>query len=149
MDEVMLEMLRLSRMGYSCAQILLLLGLALRGEENPGLVRAMAGLAYGCGGGEGSCGALTGGCCLIGLYAAKGREEETAAETFPLMVQELSDWFGEQVGCVHGGIRCRDILGDDRAGAVPDNRCGPIVAQTYAKVLALLTAHGMDPAAGG
>lgn len=149
MDEVMLEMLKLSRKGYSCAQILILLALAARGEENAGLVRAMAGLAYGCGGGEASCGALTGGCCMLGLYAGKGQDAEAASETFPLMVQELSDWFVEQVRLPHGGIRCCDILGDAPAAAASGTHCGPIVAQTYTKVMDILSTNGIDATVGG
>lgn len=68
MDDTMIRMLQLGHKGYSCSQIILLLGLELRGETNSGLVRAMGGLAYGCGSGRASCGALSGGCCLLALY---------------------------------------------------------------------------------
>jgi hypothetical protein len=44
MDETTLQMMRLSRKGYSCAQILVLLALEAMGEANPKLVRAMAAL---------------------------------------------------------------------------------------------------------
>jgi hypothetical protein len=146
MDEVMLEMLKLSQKGYSCSQILILLGLAARGEENCGLVRAMAGLAYGCGAGSAACGALTSGCCLLGLYTGKGSDAQSAGEALPLMVQELSDWFAEQVGQTYGGILCREIMGDDPVPqSTPRAHCGRIVAQTYAKILEILMQHGIDP----
>lgn len=60
MDDYQIQMLRLAAAGYACSQIIIHLGLDARGEENPDLVRSMAGLAYGCGGGQATCGAIVG-----------------------------------------------------------------------------------------
>jgi len=144
MNDVMIRLLQLSRIGYGCSQILIRLFLEARGEDNPALVRAMAGLAYGCGAGRATCGTLTGGCCALALYAGKGTDDEAGSERLLLMLQELTDWFGEQVGGPHGGIACETIVGVEGPAAARQ-RCGAIVADTYAKVLEILAAHGFDP----
>jgi len=143
MDDTMIRMLQLAHKGYSCSQILILLALEAKGERNPSLVRAAAGLAYGCGAGKGSCGVLTGGCCAIGLFAGKGGDGEQESDKLMLMLQELSDWFSEHVGSRYGGTECQAIVGDEgSAGA--RQRCGAILAETYAKVVEILVSNGFD-----
>ena len=143
----MIRMLQLSQKGYTCSQIIIMLGLEVRGETNPGLVRVSAGLAYGCGSGRGSCGALTGGCCLLALYAGKGSDEEQESDRFSLMLQELTDWFAERTGGNDDAMSCEMIVGE--AGpAASRQRCGAIVADTYAKVMEILAANGIDPMGG-
>ncbi len=143
MDDVAISMLKLAHKGYSCSQIIMLLDLDARGEANPALVRAMAGPAYGCGGGRGNCGALTGACCLIGLYAGKGADNEEESPKLMPMLQEFSDWFQEQVGGRYGGIVCETIVGDD-GPAASRQKCGTIVAESYSRVLELLAENGFD-----
>ena len=70
------RMLELSGQGFYCAQILLILALEAEGKENPDLVRAMSGLNGGLGFSGNVCGALTGGCCLLGYFCGKGEAEE-------------------------------------------------------------------------
>jgi hypothetical protein len=144
MDDVTIRMLQLSQKGYGCSQVLVRLFLEARGEDNPALVRSMAGLAYGCGGGRATCGTLTGGCCALALYAGKGADGEEGSERLMLMLQELSDWFEEKVGGLHGGIACETIVGTEGPAAARQ-RCGVIVADTYVKVLEILAANGFDP----
>jgi hypothetical protein len=144
MSDIMIRMLQLSQKGYGCSQILIRLFLEARGEENPALVRSMAGLAYGCGGGRATCGTLTGACCALALYAGKGQDDEAGSERLLLMLQELTDWFEGQVGRPHGGIACETIVGE--AGPAASRQlCGTIVADSYAKVLEILSANGFDP----
>jgi hypothetical protein len=144
MDDTQIRMLQLGKMGYTCSQIILLLGLDVRGETNPDLVRAMAGLAYGCGTGQGSCGVLTGGSCLLALYAGKGSDEESESERLSLMLQELTEWFVERTGCVDSQISCDAIVGE--AGpAASRQKCGGLVADTYAKVMEILVENEIDP----
>ena len=144
MDDTLIRMLQLGKKGYTCSQIILLLGLEVRGETNPDLVRAMAGLAYGCGSGQGSCGVLTGGCCLLALYAGKGSDEESESERLSLMLHELTDWFVGRTGCADNPISCDDIVGE--AGpAASRQKCGGLVADTYAKVMETLVENGIDP----
>lgn len=145
MNDASIRLLKKAATGYSCAQILMLLALEDRGETNPGLVRAMAGLAYGCGTGSGTCGALSGAACVLALYAGKGEDGEPASERLPAMLQELGDWFAETVGRDNGGISCEAIVGD--AGpAVSRQKCGSIVADTYERLAQILIENGFDPA---
>jgi hypothetical protein len=143
MDDTMIRMMRLAQKGYTCSQILILLALEARGEQNPTLVRAASGLAYGCGTGKGSCGVLTGGSCVIGLFAGKGSDEEQESEKFLLMLQNLSDWFFDHVGSQHGGIECQTIVGEEGPAAARQ-KCGAILAETYAKVMEILIYNGFD-----
>jgi len=143
MDDTMIRMMRLAQKGYTCSQILILLALEARGEQNPTLVRAASGLAYGCGTGKGSCGVLTGGSCVIGLFAGKGSDEEQESEKFLLMLQDLSDWFFDHVGNQHGGIECQTIVGEEGPVAARQ-KCGAILAETYAKVMEILVSNGFD-----
>lgn len=138
-------MIQLAGKGYTCSQILVLLALGARGEENPALVRAASGLAYGCGGGAGTCGVLTGGSSILALYAGKGSEEETESEKLLLMLEELTDWFDRRVGRQYGGMDCRTITGEE-GPAKARERCSALLAETYAKVVEILTTHGFDPA---
>jgi Putative redox-active protein (C_GCAxxG_C_C) len=144
MDDTLIRMLQLGQQGYTCSQIIILLGLEVRQETNPGLVRAMGGLAYGCGSGYGSCGVLTGGCCLLALYAGKGDDTETESDRLALMLQELNDWFGQHTGCAAGDLSCDAIVGDS-GPAASRQRCGALVADTYAKVMEILAANEFDP----
>jgi hypothetical protein len=143
MDELDLRLLQLAHQGYHCSQIIIRLGLEARGEDNPGLVRAMAGLAYGCGAGRGGCGALSGAACLLGLYAGKGADDEREDERLTLMLQELSDWFAERLGPECVGVTCEAILGDDTPAAARQ-KCGSLVADSYAKAMELLAANGFE-----
>jgi hypothetical protein len=152
MDEIMLRMLQLSGKGYVCSQILMKLALELRDEENPALVRAMAGPGYGCGSGSATCGALVGGCCVLALYTGDGRrdggrdgaEAELGLETLRPMQAALTDWFEERVGREDGGTICDQIVGAE-GPAASRQRCGNIVAEIHTQIMAILTAHGIDP----
>ena len=144
MDDTQIRMMQLAAQGYYCSQIMLQLALEARGEDNPALVRAMAGPAYGCGSGRATCGALTGGCCLLALYAAKGSDTESESDRLFLMLNELADWFDQQVGARYGGSACETITGEDGPAAARQ-RCGGIVAETFAKTMEILLANDFDP----
>ena len=136
-------MIQLAGKGYSCSQILILLALEARGEQNPALVRAAAGLAYGCGANKGSCGVLTGGSCVLALFAGKGSDEEQGSERLMAMLQELSEWFSDRIGGQYGGIECQAIVGEEGPAAAR-RRCGNILAETHAKVMEILMANDFD-----
>lgn len=144
MDNTQIRMMQLSAKGYYCSQIILQLALEARGEENPALVRAMAGPAYGCGSGRATCGALTGGCCLLAYYAGKGSDGESESDRLFLMLSELADWFDQQVGARYGGSACEAITGEEGPAAAR-RRCGGIVADTFAKAMEILMANAYDP----
>jgi C_GCAxxG_C_C family probable redox protein len=142
MDDARMHMMELSQKGYYCSQILLSLALEAQGKQDPDLIRAMAGLALGVGEGAGTCGALTGAACMIALYAGKGQDTETEMDEFRLTLAELWEWFENEACAAYGGVRCDDILRD---GTPRKQRCGPIVAATYSKVMEILIEHGIDP----
>ncbi len=136
-------MIELAQQGFLCSQILLILGLEARGKQDPDLVRAMNGLAGGLGFSGEVCGALTGGACLLGLYAGRGTPDEEEDPKLNLMISELVEWFSSEFGEKFGGIQCRVILGDD-----PKNRtarCPTLVVGVYEKVMGLLAENGFDP----
>jgi hypothetical protein len=148
MEDTMIRIMQLGQQGYTCSQIIVLLALELRGADNPDLVRAMGGLAYGCGSGYGSCGVLTGGCCMLALYAGKGSTHENPLDCFELMLQELNDWFHRHTGCAPDDMSCLAIVGE--AGpAASRQRCGRILKNTCSKVIEILTTYGIDPLGGG
>jgi hypothetical protein len=146
MDDHLIRMMQLGAKGYVCSQILVKMMLELREEENPSLVRAMAGPGYGCSAGSATCGALVGGCCALALYAAKGGDGETPSEKLTLLLTELSQWFAGKVGDQHGGITCAEIVGE--GGPLQSQQtCAGIVADTYVKINAILVENGIDPTA--
>lgn len=131
-----MRMLELTGQGYACSQILLMLAMELRGEENSGVVRAMAALNEGmCGTGR-LCGCLTGGACLLGYMTGRGLEQdELEHPAFRKMVADFSAWFEETWG-VFGGLNCDDILEDDPANRM--QRCPQILQTSFEKCLELL-----------
>jgi len=141
MDEL-IRMQELKQQGFYCSQILILLGLEAQGKDNPDLIRSMHALAGGLGFTGDLCGALTGGACLLGLYAGKGLAAETENFELRAMIEELAEWFKTEYGQTYGGIRCDDLLENN-----PHNRatrCPAIVAAVYQQVKELLVANGYD-----
>lgn len=144
MNEELFRMLELSQQGFCCSQILLIMGLEAQGKSNPDLVRSMHGLKGGMDPGK-NCGSLTGGCCLLALYAGKGTPEEKPSEHLNEMLRELVEWFQQEYGTLYGGINCSDILENDITKQ--KERCPQLVFQTYEKVKEILEAHGYDMSA--
>lgn len=143
MDTDKVRMMQLARKGYLCSQILILMGLEAKGENNPDLVRAVGGLAGGCDEGSCTCGALTGGCCLLALFTGKGSEEEERDEHYHQMMKELVHWFWKDYGFVYGGIDCMAIREAGGQESSP-NRCWQIMDEVYSKVLDILAASGIS-----
>ena len=141
MGDEALRMMELALQGYNCSQILILMALDAQGKENPELVRAMTGLLGGLGCGK-VCGALTGGCCLLGLYAGKGAAEESADERLPLMLNQLVEWFEHEFTQLYGGVNCSEITRDDARLRL--FRCPEIVRMTFEKLREILAAHDYD-----
>ncbi|CCO09204.1 DVU_1555 family C-GCAxxG-C-C protein [Desulforamulus hydrothermalis] len=146
MSQEMFRMFELAQQGFACSQILLIMGLEAQGKSNTELVRAMTGLAGGMGFSGDTCGALTGGACLMGLFAGKGSPEEQAHDEFDLMVSELVDWFKQRMGEEFGGITCGAILGDDLPYKAVSVGCGNIVSATYDKAKEIMLKYGIVPA---
>ena len=121
------RMRELKQKGFYCSQILLIMGMELQGRENPDLVAAMHTLADGIGFSGETCGALTGGVCLLGLYAGKGRPEQDEDPRLLFMAEDLVRWFKDEYGAQYGGIRCdRDPRRQDHARPLPRHRPGHV-----------------------
>ncbi len=136
------RMRELKQQGFFCSQILMTLGLELQGKENPELIRAMNGLAGGLGFTGETCGALTGGACLLGVYAGKGTPSEEENVRLNFMIEDLVKWFKQDYGQDYGGIRCETILSG--APNAQTTRCPTMVAGTFQKVKELLVENGFD-----
>jgi len=124
MDDLSEQVATLSRQGLCCAQIVMkIVGLDLRQEENPDLVRAMGALCYGLHD-QRSCGALTGGACSLALHA------EDRAQ-MKMYLNDLLGWFEGE----YGSTECSVILGE---GSAPTSLCREIVANTVGRCLTML-----------
>lgn len=144
MSDVMFRMFELHQQDYNCSQILLQLGLEARGTYNPDLIRAMHGLGGGMGFSGKTCGALTGGVCLLSLYAGRGQGEEEAHNNFNLMIGQLVEWFENTIGAEYGSINCLDIIGDDLKTQTINPKCSNIVSATYDQVKEILESRGIS-----
>lgn len=141
MDEIA-RLITLKGQGYTCSQILVEMGLELQGKTNTDVLRTVRGLSGGIGFSGGICGALTGGACMLGLYAGKGTPQEEQDERLNVMVQELLAWFKETWVPRYGGVECERLLSGDMNNAA--QRCPEIVYGVYQKAKELLVENGFD-----
>ncbi len=128
--------------GYCCSQIMILAGLAFTERDDRDLVAAMSGLCKGAYSRIGTCGALTGGCCLLGFYAGKGSQWEETDPKLIIMIEELRGWFRENWGHKGDGITCGDLLKSESGTEM--RKCLPMIVQTLGKAIQLLEEHGFD-----
>lgn len=135
------RMLELSSQGFYCAQILMILALESEGKEDPDLIRAMSGLNGGMGFSGNVCGALTGGCCFLGYFCGKGEAEEMEDPQASAMIQELIQWFQENIGATYGGCDCNHILEGNPANKM--QRCPEVVEGVFNKCVEILQEHGV------
>jgi C_GCAxxG_C_C family probable redox protein len=136
MNDQSFRMFELAMDGFSCSQILALMALEQQGKSSPELVRAMSGLLNGMGCGK-VCGALTGACCVLGLYAGKGSQAEHFDARLDMMLRQLVDWFEAEYTSRYDSIDCNGIVAGDPKLRL--QRCPQIVAETFAKVQQILT----------
>jgi len=129
------RVLEIATQGFGCSQVLARMALEEQGRSNPDLVRAMAGLLGGMSCGK-VCGALTGACCVLGLYAGKGSREERADPRLKQMLVKLVEWFEAEYTSHYGSIDCEGIFGDDPKLRLA--RCPQIVAATFEKLKQIL-----------
>ncbi|HEY8907863.1 MAG TPA: C-GCAxxG-C-C family protein [Rhodoferax sp.] len=134
--------------GYKCSHILVQIGLDAQEKINPDLLRAMSGLANGMGSGL-SCGALSGGCCLIGMYAGadhQGSDEHGRLPfehgRLPLMLEEYVEWFREEAEQRFGGIDCKTIMQDDPH--LRNERCPGLILDAVLKAKEILEVNGFE-----
>lgn len=150
MNPLLLELLPLVRQGYCCSQLLILLMLQVRDQQNPELVRAMHGLCHGIGQSDGPCGLLTGGACALALAVGKGADNETAHPMLTPILNDYAMWFYERVN-PYGGISCGCIaaglgaVADGEQGGTPDpGACGDLLAECWEKILELAQSYDLD-----
>jgi C_GCAxxG_C_C family probable redox protein len=135
------QMMEFAMRGFNCSQILVLMALQAQGRENPDLVRAMSGLLSGLGCGK-LCGALTGGCCLLGLYAGKDSAESNPDPRLQAMLANFVDWFEAEYTPRYGGIDCADIIQDDARHRM--TRCPAIVIECLEKLKEILAENDYE-----
>ncbi len=137
-DELVNRMIQLAENKYNCSQIMMILAMEQEGRENPDLVRAMSGLGDGCGFFKETCGIMTGAASILAWYAGKGADDEEESEKLLPMLEDLGDWFRQEIGAKYDGTRCSEIVGD-RVGT-PDGKqiCGTVIFQTFGKVNEIL-----------
>ncbi len=145
MNDLAFKLFKLSSSGFCCTQIMLKLALDEEGKENDDLLRAVRGLCKGIGGTQKTCGVLTGGLGILGLYGAKGKDTEYQKKDYSDMVREYMEWFEGEFG----SEECRDIIGDHSfAGDEGESgymvKCGDILLKGYGKIVEILTEHGYD-----
>jgi C_GCAxxG_C_C family probable redox protein len=141
MNEDDFRVAELALKGYKCSHILVQIGLDAQGLENPELLRAMSGLATGMGAGM-TCGVLTGGCCLIGMYAGKDGEGRDEHGRLPLMLEEYTEWFRDEFGQRYDGIDCAQIMQDDPQ--LKNQRCPGLILAAVKKAREILEANGFE-----
>ncbi|MCE1237296.1 MAG: C-GCAxxG-C-C family protein [Hyphomicrobiales bacterium] len=130
--------------GLKCSHILMKLALEAQGRDDPDLVRVMSGLALGMGQGF-NCGALSAGCCVLGLYAGRGSEVEAEDPRFAAALDAFSGWFHASAKQRFGGIDCADIMKFDPA--LKAERCPALIVEVWDKLKEVLTEQGIDPTA--
>jgi len=145
LSDIQLQLLQWAGKGYCCSQILVGMALEYSGLENPQLIRAAEGLCNGMSSCGGTCGLMTGGALLLGLYAGHDAETEEKNEHLPVLLESFSDWFTQKATEQYGGISCGEILGEANCNAVPDtSKCGALLAETFTCIESLLAEYGYD-----
>ena len=143
-DEMVSRMIELAENKYNCSQIMMILALEQEGKENPGLVRAMSGLGDGCGFFRETCGILTGAASILAWHAGKGADDEKESEKLLPMLEDLGDWFDQEIAGKYDGTRCREIVGDQVGTDDGKQICGSIIFQTFGKVNEILADNGFN-----
>lgn len=136
MMDMDMRILELGNQGYECSQILMMLGMEMADMENPDLIRAMSGLNSGMGRCGKTCGCLTAGACVLGLFTGKGEEEEIEDSHAREYIQEYVRWFEEEIGASHGGCQCEQIIHGDYSSCIVT--CGPILTACLGKLADML-----------
>ena len=133
------RLLELGLQGFECSQIMMMIALELEEKENPDLIRAVSGLTGGMGHGGGTCGALTGGCGVLGLFTVKGDPEEMEDNRCHEIIRAYTTWFREQYTPQYGGTDCAQVIGGDFSKCL--TVCASILEACCGKLLDLLTEY--------
>ena len=136
MNEDLFRLMELSQNGLCCSQMLVQMGLEAQGRQNPDLVRAMGGLCRGMGTGTKTCGALSGGLCLLSLYFDRSAAPPLEPELSDEILAQYVIWFDAEYGDKHEGTNCLQLL--DQNWANRSKLCPSLVLACYRKVVELL-----------
>lgn len=137
-DDAVTRMIELSEKEYNCSQIIMALFLEQEKIENPDLLRAMSGLAHGCGSFTETCGIMTGAASVVAFYGGKGADNESESDNMLPMLEELSDWFRQETSKRFNGTRCQDIAGDLVGTPEVQQICSDLIIHTYDKIKEIL-----------
>ena len=145
MNDNMFRIFKLASQGYCCTQIMLKMALEDDEMENADLIRAVNGLCAGIAYTKETCGVLTGGICLIGLYAGKGEPTQECSEDYVEMMQEYVRWFEDEFK----SKICADIIGDhdivnESGGINYPVKCGNVILKGYEKAVQILLERGYE-----
>ncbi len=140
-DDIVLRMIELAEKNYNCSQIMMILALDQEGKQNADVVRAMSGLGDGCGFFNETCGIMTAAAAILSWHAGKGADSETESEKLLPMLEELGDWFRQEIAEKHQGSRCKDIVGDLVGTEEGKQICGGVIFQTHNKVNEIFAAN--------
>lgn len=143
MDELTFKMFKLSASGFCCTQVMLKLALDDEEKENEDLIRAVQGLCKGIGDSQKTCGVLTGGIGILGLYAGKGNAKEYSHADFSRMIHDFSQWFLYEFG----SQECEELIGVtnyEEDGQTYPVKCGDILMKSYLKVCDILSEYGFE-----
>ena len=143
MDDESFRIAELLLQGFTCGHVLAKLALEEQGRENPDLVRAMSGLALGMGRGL-NCGALSGGCCILGLYGGRANDDERVHPRYDLMIEQFTAWFVDEMAKKYGGVNCQEIINFDPK--LMQQRCPGLILETWRKIKEILAEHRIDVA---
>lgn len=142
-DEMVNRMVELAEKKYNCSQIMMILALEQEGKQNPGLVRAMSGLGDGCGFFRETCGIMTGAASILAWHAGKGADDEKESQKLLPMLEDLGDWFHQEIAAKYNGTRCNEIVGDLVGTDDGKQICGSIIFQTFGKVNEILAENDL------
>ncbi len=145
MNDTAFRIYKLASSGFCCTQIMIKLALEDEEKENLDLIKALNGLCGGIGSTKKTCGVLTGGIAIIGLYAGKGQAVEHYSENFQSMLGEYGNWFEQEFE----SIECLDIIGvqkitDDNGNVNYPVKCGEILLKSYEKIKEIVFKYGYE-----
>ncbi len=143
MDDLSLRLFKLSSEGFCCAQIMYQLALEDEGSQNDDLIRAAQGMCRGIADTQKTCGVLSGGIGVIGLYAAKAKADESAKENFKAMLDEFHTWFKTEFG----STECGTLIGERDFHSADQSYkpiCAGMIQKAYVKVYEILQDHGYE-----
>jgi len=117
----------LRKTGLCCAQITLLAGMEIRGEENPQLINAARTLCSGMHR-QKVCGAVTGGCLMLCLWDSPQTKQ---------MVKQFGEWFETEFGTMACGELIAKRKEDEKYS------CGNLIRGAVNKCQELLIENGL------